>query len=167
MGYRVELGPAKIGLTEFAVFGTKKLFHLKQGSVDPNQTEYSYLHSRPGRGFNTKYLFLNTKNADEEIVILGEGGNIYQSRADGNCHQCADSCRTCSGPLETQCLTCYEHGKLDISSGKCNECHETCLECSGYFEDNCLSCSPPMKFDASSNRCCDPSCETCGGPLAS
>jgi len=46
-----------------------------------------------------------------------------------DCLACHPSCETCTGPLDTECLTCLTPYFEDTVSGYC--CHEDCLTCSG------------------------------------
>ena len=75
---------------------------------------------------------------------------------------CHVSCKSCIGPLENQCLSCYENFNYFFDSDKnmcickagyfrtrslenpdftCQKCHITCLTCNGETEKNCLTCS--------------------------
>ena len=68
---------------------------------------------------------------------------------------CDTSCKSCNGPLGTQCLSCYAFANLQ--SGVC-----TCIE-NYYYEE---LCSPPMpcaSFPFSACKRCHISCKTCSG----
>ncbi|KAL4442387.1 hypothetical protein ABPG74_005728 [Tetrahymena malaccensis] len=52
----------------------------------------------------------------------------YQDVTSGLCLKCYQSCRTCTGPLQTDC-----------------QCHETCLTCVGPYPYQCTSCNANFK----------------------
>eukprot|EP01017_Pseudomicrothorax_dubius_P025332 TRINITY_DN2723_c0_g2_i1.p1 TRINITY_DN2723_c0_g2~~TRINITY_DN2723_c0_g2_i1.p1 ORF type:complete len:450 (+),score=98.59 TRINITY_DN2723_c0_g2_i1:41-1390(+) len=74
--------------------------------------------------------------------------------------KCHDTCKTCSGPSENECLTCPENAELiEDKKGKHCECkkgyyeekkiplvckkipcHYSCKLCGGPEEDNCIEC---------------------------
>ncbi|EAS00754.2 zinc finger lsd1 subclass family protein (macronuclear) [Tetrahymena thermophila SB210] len=74
------------------------------------------------------------------------------------CHDCDASCATCSGPNNTDCITCPP-GKLLYNNGgwtcvsncpatnyysdgtKCQKCDSSCLTCSGGANNNCQTCN--------------------------
>ncbi|KAK3508672.1 hypothetical protein QTP70_003316 [Hemibagrus guttatus] len=72
---------------------------------------------------------------------------------------CHSTCRTCSGPLDTDCTSCPEGLRTDIHGrcamptscpshhysdrdGECHLCHKHCHQCSGPDHSQCLSCYP-------------------------
>ena len=55
---------------------------------------------------------------------------------------CHDSCKTCSGITEEDCLSCPQSSLL-ASMPPCQcvkACHSTCDECAGPGSDDCISC---------------------------
>lgn len=72
--------------------------------------------------------------------------------------KCHDSCKTCSGPSDTECETC-EDGYYNIS-GKCAtvavQRHEKCSYCLKPPEDdnqNCLSCKDNLLLQKDKGNC--------------
>ncbi len=70
------------------------------------------------------------------------------------CLKCHNSCKTCNGETENdciecdsslymsttlhKCITCYVKKGFFIKDGKyCEECHPTCAECNGKSNNNC------------------------------
>ena len=86
--------------------------------------------------------------------------NYFLDKSSNKCTPCHSSCGTCSGPEETQCLTCKE-GYLQINN-LCKSCGDNCLVCQD--EKNCKTCKDHF-FPDSSNQCqkCDDTCQTCHG----
>lgn len=88
------------------------------------------------------------------------------------CLSCHPSCLTCSGALETNCITCANgffrrisdnlcanncgsgyYGNFQIG---CHSCDSTCKECSGPGPTSCLECFNPDRFILNAhNRCID------------
>ena len=72
---------------------------------------------------------------------------------------CHDSCKSCSGDKENECLTCNEGYKLE--NGKCikNNCYETCIDCKNISTDekeqNCTSCKNNKLFQEDKGNCID------------
>ncbi|KAG5841338.1 hypothetical protein ANANG_G00198480 [Anguilla anguilla] len=71
----------------------------------------------------------------------------------GRCHLCSASCYKCTGPEDTDCISCgltryFDEGScgLQCSPGKypldrqCHLCHHTCRDCDDGGPDNCTSC---------------------------
>lgn len=98
----------------------------------------------------------------------------YQLNAT-HCGICDPSCLTCSGPNNTQCLTCASGLILNasnecipcpegtyFSNGVCVSCDGSCLTCVGAGAFNCSSCVGG-EFLASDNSCviCDNNCGNC------
>lgn len=106
------------------------------------------------------------------------------------CVKCHDSCRTCNGPLPTDCISCLDKVltilntcEAECTIGtykdglKCSLCDQSCQSCNGPANTNCLSCKQNTFLDKSSkcvevcapnsygfNRVCefcDSSCQTC------
>eukprot|EP00058_Branchiostoma_floridae_P016157 XP_002601645.1 hypothetical protein BRAFLDRAFT_124316 [Branchiostoma floridae] len=77
--------------------------------------------------------------------------------AELSCRPCHQSCKTCSGPSDTDCDSCkgddtiLDRGECITSCGpgeymdrrekKCKACHPTCKECSDEYDDTCTACS--------------------------
>ncbi len=57
----------------------------------------------------------------------------------GACGDCSTTCKTCTGPTFSDCITCIPDNKLALSSGSC-ACHPTCNTCSGPLITNCITC---------------------------
>ena len=93
----------------------------------------------------------------------------------------SQSCKTCSGPLDTNCLTCYAGSYLyppqmscltscpktswypRTDTNECDKCYtapnlkpltpQSCLTCSGSAATNCNSCSPNTFLWPGNNTC--------------
>ncbi|KAJ7411871.1 hypothetical protein BTVI_48371 [Pitangus sulphuratus] len=106
---------------------------------------------------------------------------------------CHESCSSCWGPAESNCLSCKDTSHvlkagLCLAScgqgfypkeGICTACHASCFTCEGPLATHCTSCSFPLAlrqgqclqgcgegFYQDHNVCkaCHPSCKTCRGP---
>ncbi|GIY35545.1 extracellular matrix protein FRAS1 [Caerostris darwini] len=77
----------------------------------------------------------------------------YYLTSDGNCAACHESCKTCYGSNDTDCLSCSN--SLFIKNGKCvphcsngffqyggicYACHPSCATCYGFNSDECYTC---------------------------
>ncbi|GIY36864.1 extracellular matrix protein FRAS1 [Caerostris extrusa] len=77
----------------------------------------------------------------------------YYLTNDGNCAACHESCKTCYGSNDTDCLSCSN--SLFIKNGKCvphcsngffqyggicYACHPSCATCYGFNSDECYTC---------------------------
>ncbi|XP_023221254.1 furin-like protease 2 [Centruroides sculpturatus] len=83
------------------------------------------------------------------------------------CLPCHHSCKSCSGPGPTACLSCPDNATFrkgvcisclhdeyfDQDTKFCEHCHPSCGRCFGPAEDQCLSCLIPLKFDVIHHRC--------------
>ncbi|CAD8134634.1 unnamed protein product [Paramecium pentaurelia] len=80
--------------------------------------------------------------------------NTFDDGFSQQCQQCDLSCKTCYGPLSSNCLTCdknYRQLELsycvcpikyyDIGELKCAECHYSCHRCFGNNAESCIMCS--------------------------
>ncbi|EAR95397.3 transmembrane protein, putative (macronuclear) [Tetrahymena thermophila SB210] len=85
--------------------------------------------------------------------------NYYIDQDSQSCLKCADSCLTCNGQLDSNCLTCppnfYLDGQSfgycvstcsssyykDDSTMKCLKCNSNCLECTQNQPDFCSKCT--------------------------
>ena len=143
-----------------------------------------------------KYL-LHANNSCVSCNVNGYFADIMT----GHCQQCDSSCKTCSGILPTNCLSCNSGKYLlqlnntcvscnvdgyyaDTVTGNCMQCDSFCKTCSGPLSTNCLSCSSGTYLMQANNSCiscnadgyypdtnlmcqeCDPTCKTCNGPFA-
>ncbi|KAL4464822.1 hypothetical protein ABPG74_011383 [Tetrahymena malaccensis] len=84
--------------------------------------------------------------------------NYYQDTSTQSCLKCADSCLTCNGQLDSNCLTCPPNYYLDGQSFgycvqtcsssyykddltmKCLKCNTNCLECTQNQPNFCSQC---------------------------
>ena len=75
-----------------------------------------------------------------------------------SCLPCDSSCKSCRGPLPTDCESCRSKSSLTstssclciqgyyLQSGKCQQCHSTCASCSSSQESDCESCREGLKL---------------------
>lgn len=85
-----------------------------------------------------------------------------------DCQSCHPSCKSCYGPLETNCLQCSGNYSLNVNTKKCNKvcprkfykdeetltcrpCHQSCGSCFGPHKHQCNSC--PTKLNFFNNTC--------------
>lgn len=82
----------------------------------------------------------------------------------GTCLLCNPNCLTCSGSLDTQCLTCPSTSYLDTN--KCYPCDKSCKTCKQAGDSNCIDCNIGY-LKSQSNICekipCEKSCRECTG----
>ncbi|KAL4493947.1 hypothetical protein ABPG72_021964 [Tetrahymena utriculariae] len=88
------------------------------------------------------------------------------------CQNCDSSCATCSGPANTNCLSCSGSNFLDsttnscvttcpngtyknTTNNKCSPCDPTCTTCNGPSNSQCLSCTLPKYYQSSTGQCVD------------
>jgi hypothetical protein len=79
----------------------------------------------------------------------------YQNALSGNCDLCHNTCLTCSGSLNNNCIQCKSNAFKNANgecicnngfnvngNGDCVSitCHPTCQTCFGSLSTNCLSC---------------------------
>ncbi|KAL4503914.1 hypothetical protein ABPG72_022544 [Tetrahymena utriculariae] len=82
-----------------------------------------------------------------------------QFKCTSSCHS---SCKTCSGPSQSNCTSCFDSFYLDNS--QCKACLSPCDNCT-KSQDNCTSCI--NGYTLNTNKCeitCDSSCQTCSAP---
>ena len=82
-----------------------------------------------------------------------------------DCPPCDDTCKTCSGPSNTDCTSCETGFFLD-KDGTCEPCDKSCATCDGPADTDCQTC-PIGYVLGDKGDCvvpCDPSCDTCDGP---
>ncbi|KAL4499327.1 hypothetical protein ABPG72_006913 [Tetrahymena utriculariae] len=80
-------------------------------------------------------------NGKTNTLCICEDG-YYEDKLTLKCMQCSQSCSTCIGPLENDCLSCSQNRQLIKQNSQING---QCLCPSGYLEDEntfqCISCS--------------------------
>jgi hypothetical protein len=93
----------------------------------------------------------------------------YYLVATNSCPTCFTNCLECSGPLSTECLSCYPGSFMRADSScllncltnqyydgggtmLCQNCHATCATCSGPALTECLTC-PVGKVKNFDNSC--------------
>ncbi|KAL4507714.1 hypothetical protein ABPG73_012402 [Tetrahymena malaccensis] len=84
------------------------------------------------------------------------------------CQKCHSSCKTCKGPKQNQCTSCFQTYFLqddqkcsqcedryffDESSKQCKKCSISCFTCNGASSNNCLSCTEGLKLSDQTNEC--------------
>jgi proprotein convertase subtilisin/kexin type 5 len=81
------------------------------------------------------------------------------------CQLCSPNCKSCNGPSQYQCLSCYPNFYLDDwqcvyfcspmkyadNIGYCDWCDPSCMECYGPTKYDCVSCGSNLYFYG--NRC--------------
>ncbi|CAD8167073.1 unnamed protein product [Paramecium pentaurelia] len=80
--------------------------------------------------------------------------NTFDDGFSQQCQECDQSCKTCYGPLQSNCLTCdtnYRQMELsycvcpikyyDIGQLECAECHYSCHRCFDNNAESCIMCS--------------------------
>ena len=98
--------------------------------------------------------------------MVGKRGSIYRV-ATAACYNCDITCKTCSGPLDTECVSCHPWATLNITTGKCEEpCHASCATCTGPGINECVTCTDVTAVLTASNYCCHSTCLSCSGSLA-
>eukprot|EP00826_Nyctotherus_ovalis_P041258 TRINITY_DN4130_c0_g1_i27.p1 TRINITY_DN4130_c0_g1~~TRINITY_DN4130_c0_g1_i27.p1 ORF type:complete len:554 (-),score=45.12 TRINITY_DN4130_c0_g1_i27:77-1738(-) len=94
------------------------------------------------------------KQCSDEVTC-GECNEYYyldDPSSETACKRCHESCRTCSGPASTNCITCPKDRYISTAdNGKqCIQCIQylsNCAECLG--PSACTVCNPPYYPDAS------------------
>lgn len=102
------------------------------------------------------------------------------------CSPCDDSCSTCTGPTNADCLACNKGYYLSSTSNACLPCSEGCATCTSSSSEACTSCFQGFYMQPTSNSCrvncpeagywpnpsdnkcaqCNPACTQCTGPEA-
>uniref|UniRef100_A0A2P2I154 furin n=1 Tax=Hirondellea gigas TaxID=1518452 RepID=A0A2P2I154_9CRUS len=90
----------------------------------------------------------------------------YLNTSNARCELCHESCSSCTGGQDTECLHCAAPSFLFISTclhvcppgyygrgGRCLQCPDSCTSCSSYT--SCNSCAPRFVLH---NRQCVPAC---------
>jgi len=70
----------------------------------------------------------------------------------GNCYPCDNDCRSCSGPLINQCLSCYPGKYRHAPTSTCQFCDISCVTCSAAGPNACTACIRGY-FLTSQNNC--------------
>ena len=95
-------------------------------------------------------------NSTDFITLYGYG--YFYNASSGNCTRCHQSCKTCVGPANTDCLSCSTTTNLDPNRppGTCvylptppitANCHITCMTCLQTQNISaCASCAPGMSL---------------------
>lgn len=98
--------------------------------------------------------------------------------ASSSCYPCHSTCDTCSGPSDSECMTCPPQayfyngsclsncfsGTYADNTSTCQPCDPSCTACMGPGNGNCSQCTSGYFINNSTCQRCDPSCATCGGP---
>jgi len=98
----------------------------------------------------------------------------FYATTDHSCESCHQSCLTCNGPYQSDCIRCPIHYVLvnntcvvhndtvcargfyyDSTSFDCQLCHDSCGSCSGPASNQCTSCVAEKKLQS------DRSCKSC------
>ena len=58
----------------------------------------------------------------------------------GFCYDCHESCETCYGPTDIECIDCAVGYQKSIDNYCYKECDESCETCNGPLEQHCLTC---------------------------
>lgn len=74
---------------------------------------------------------------------------FYLDKTDFKCKNCSSLCKTCFGPLDNQCDSCF-NSQLLIEK-QCFPCSETCSTCFGLFSNQCLRCKNGLYLE--NNQC--------------
>lgn len=120
----------------------------------------------------------------------GEVCNASEFNLEGRCSSCHNTCDSCFGAEEDQCLTCSSPKLLEdnkcvyecsngyyVEAGRCARCIHGCANCVSRL--NCTSCAGSLKLQSGACRTtcaegyyadistctkCYLSCKTCSGP---
>ncbi|EAR90505.2 zinc finger lsd1 subclass family protein (macronuclear) [Tetrahymena thermophila SB210] len=92
----------------------------------------------------------------------------YQNQINQTCSSCDPSCASCSGPTNSNCLSCSGNTFLfenqcitqcpvnyynNSKNNQCTPCDSTCFTCYGGSSNNCQSCQLPRYLDPVQNQC--------------
>ena len=99
--------------------------------------------------------------------------NWYFDYEESKFSLCHDSCASCLGPSETDCLSCKQNTELKFlannkcytkcpdgfytssNNNKCEQCYETCSTCTGYGDNEfSMKCSSCKENSISRGNCC-------------
>ena len=96
-------------------------------------------------------IFSTTPNFGASLILslcFPPWFRYYAENSTGRCERCSRSCKSCSGPRPTDCLSCDPFFFLLHSKG---QCHRTCPE-HYYAEQSTRTCER-----------CHPTCDKCKG----
>ena len=82
----------------------------------------------------TGTYLLPSNNSCVACTVAG----YYQDATSQQCLACSSSCKTCSGPTSSDCLSC--NSTYNLLNGTCYQCDSSCKTCSGPSSTDCLSC---------------------------
>lgn len=102
-----------------------------------------------------------TKVCETSVFVCSLG--YYLNKTNNICNICDSSCLECSGPKNTECISCNKGSFLQNYS-ICSPCHNSCETCNGSSQNNCLSCNRSKFLENNACIDCDETCETCSGP---
>ena len=105
-----------------------------------------------------EFFYQNTCVASCPVSTVTQGSQCVASCVEGYypdgsriCRRCEASCKTCNGPLASNCLSCEATGAVPLYNSALRTCSGTCDP--GYFNpSNTYLCNA-----------CDASCQTCSG----
>jgi len=110
--------------------------------------------------------------SEDKKKCLGKCPSHSYQRLPGQCAECDPHCKTCKGPLDTECKSCTK-GFLralgnctkkeekceaflslkDYSGKGCMKCFENCKTCTETGPFKCTACKPYLAFDFFTNTC--------------
>jgi hypothetical protein len=136
-------------------FGGRRLYYLKGTALQWNMDITT----------NEEQLYVaKWSTHPTSLTLVGRRGSVYKVGPAG-CFNCHITCLTCSGPADTECLTCHPWATFNTVTGKCDEpCHADCDTCTGPAINECVTCASPLVL-SSENYCCHADCLTCTGSL--
>jgi len=132
--------------------------------------------SCPSNTYNTK---IGSKIIDD---CLDCPAGSYSDSTTGNvCEPCHKLCRTCYGPLPSQCEECNEeieatlimgtgtcscglHSFYNEKQNHCSPCHSYCDNCDGASNKDCIGCNTPYSYSVENEpSLCVSSCDDLQG----
>ncbi|EAR89409.2 zinc finger lsd1 subclass family protein (macronuclear) [Tetrahymena thermophila SB210] len=118
------------------------------------------------------------RQVDQTCKICDLKNGMFVDKTDNTCKKCHQTCKTCSGSSENDCLSCIGDNKFyqDKTTGQkkciscqidnkqyikedmCLDCDATCQTCSGGSETECIDCdSKYLKHQDKKCKICDTS----------
>ena len=118
--------------------------------------------------YQADFTFIENENWLVDIsipYIAVSSRGMIQALSPTQVLTCHDSCQTCSGPTNNECLTCRPwNSMINSPPDQCQySCHSECLTCSGPNRNQCLTCAAPL-IKSTENTCCHSDCLTCTKP---
>ena len=120
-------------------------------------------------------------DSNHKCSCSGDGFSEYMNDETGKpeCALCHILCKSCEGPLSTNCDVCNEaigaiyedpktckcpsHQYFDPYIGNCEECNILCAECSGPTSKECDGCDPSIAYEVSDKKgWCVSNCDDLG-----